>query len=780
MGRLVFIAKNNIKKHKGEAAILFVLMFMAAVLLFVSLSLLMSKDNTIRKNDEQYNNPSLLVFGSAELTPEESVDIVDALPSTQSCESVDILSSTANYYYGDMSSDDAISGQFFFFDGSAENTLCSLPEAARDLADDEILVPYYVSTTHPVGSSFTYKVNGYEKTFKVRGYVENLFFATSMSVSGLACVVDHDSFVDIQDALDPMCSQYIVYADAEDGIGSAEYEREVLKAFEGKGEVSSFHSELAKLAATATTLIASAIVLIFTVVLVGLAILIMYFSIKNFIELNTQNIGLLQAAGYTVKELRLACVAEQMIICVFATVLAVVAGVLLNQTLSSVSGILNGMSGFSRICVPALIATVIGIPAAVLIGSLFATGSYRKLTVLESLRSGITAHNFKRNHFELEHSRLPLDLAIAGKHIFGSLKKSSFLTLIIAVLTMSMCMGFMLYQNWAVDPSNLLKLVGFEASDIQISCPGDEEMLEQMRDHDGVSMVNTWTTISSVEVTYLDNSTNLGIDVYSDVDSLQQEYILEGHVPSNENEIVLTTIEADNIGASIGDIVNVRTSDGSGTESFLLCGIDQKINNGGNKALMTEEGARRINPDFVFEEILVFLDDPDNAKSFMTDLEEEYPGYQMSLTSDFIGTTLNTLTSAMEAICVIFVLVTIFVVTLTEILLTRSQVIRERTDIGVSKALGYTSGELIRRTLMTNLPIIGVGILLGFVLHITLSDKLVLIGLSMFGISQNNFVTAPVWFIVSALIILVCAVVTSYLCGRSISKLNPVAILAEE
>jgi ABC-type antimicrobial peptide transport system permease subunit len=81
---------------------------------------------------------------------------------------------------------------------------------------------------------------------------------------------------------------------------------------------------------------------------------------------------------------------------------------------------------------------------------------------------------------------------------------------------------------------------------------------------------------------------------------------------------------------------------------------------------------------------------------------------------------------------------------------------------------------------MTNLPIIGVGIFLGFVLHITLSDKLVLIGLSMFGISQNNFVTAPVWFIVSALIILVCAVVTSYLCGRSISKLNPVAILAEE
>lgn len=780
MGRLFFIAKNNIKKHKGEAAILFVLMFMAAVLMFVSLSLLMSKDNTIRKNYEQHHNPSLLVFGPAELTPEESVEIINSLPSTRSCEPVDILESAGSFYYGDMSSDGAISSAFYFFDGSAGNYLCSLPEEARDLGSDDILVPYYLSNTHPVGSSFTCKLNGYEKTFTVKGYVENLFFATSMSISGYACVVDHDSFVEIQDALDPMCSRYIVYADSVDGISSAEYEREVYRAFDGKGEVNGFHRELAEMAASAITLIASAIVLIFTVVLVGLAILIMYFSIKNFIELNTQNIGLLQATGYTVKELRLACVAEQMIICVLATVLAVVAGVFLNQPLSALSGILMGMSGFSGICVPALIATVIGIPAAVFVGSLFATGSYSKLTVLESLRSGITSHNFKRNHFELEHSRLPLDLAISGKHIFGSLKKSFFLTLIIAVLTMSMCLGFMLYQNWAVDQSNLLKLIGFETSDIQITCPGDEEMLEKMRDHDGVALVNTWTTMNSVEITYLDNSTTVSIDVYEDVDSLAQEYILEGRVPASGNEIVLTAIEAGNIGASVGDIINVRSSDGSGYESFLLCGIDQKINNGGNKALMSEEGARRINPDYVFEDILVYLDDPDDAKIFLTGLEEEYPGYQMALTSDFIGTTLNTLTSAMKAICLIFVLVTVFVVTLTEILLTRSQVIRERTDLGVSKALGYTSGELIRRTLMSNLPIIAAGIVLGFILHFAFSGKLILIGLSMFGISQSNFASSPVWFIISALIILVCAVVTSYLCGKSITKLEPVAILAEE
>ena len=78
MNSLFFIARNNIKKHKGEAAILFLLMFMAAVLLFVSLSMLMSKDNTIRKNTEEFHTPSLLVFGPEDLTSEESVDIINS------------------------------------------------------------------------------------------------------------------------------------------------------------------------------------------------------------------------------------------------------------------------------------------------------------------------------------------------------------------------------------------------------------------------------------------------------------------------------------------------------------------------------------------------------------------------------------------------------------------------------------------------------------------------------------------------------------------------------
>jgi ABC-type antimicrobial peptide transport system permease subunit len=251
-------------------------------------------------------------------------------------------------------------------------------------------------------------------------------------------------------------------------------------------------------------------------------------------------------------------------------------------------------------------------------------------------------------------------------------------------------------------------------------------------------------------------------------------------LPNNGNEIVLTTVEAENIGASVGDIVNVKSLTDDGTVPYTVCGIDQKINNMGKKAVMNEDGAKRLNPDYKFEDVLVYLKDSSRAKELKKQWEKEYTDYQFTLVDDLIGSTISTIKAAMEGICVIFIIATCFVVILTQVLLTRAQIIRERTDLGVSKALGYTSGELMRRTLMTNMPTIVIGIIIGTVMHVLFSNKLILIGLSTFGIRQNKFSTSPVWLVLTAVIILTCAVISAFFSGRSITKLEPVKILKEE
>lgn len=779
MNSLFFIAKNNIKKHKGEVAIIFALIFIAAVLLFTSLSLILSGSNMIKECDEKYHVADLLV--EARITDEDRLDeILDPIEGYEMKESVPLIITGADYCYSDMEPEDAISYGFYIFDSAKPTYLNGYPEEFNDLKDDEITLPYYMSYTVNAGDRFTIKITNKDYEFKVKGFTENLYFATSMNISGFNVLVSHDVFEEISENVDPACNRTAVNFKVKDGVDINEFDRTVQNAFPGDIKITTTDRPTMNVATTGMSNVACSIILIFTVMLVVMSVIIMHFSIKNFIELNVQNIGLLQATGYTAKELRLACILEQMIIGLFATAAAVIAGIFCSRPLTVLSGTLMGLSGFSGICIPALISTLAGIPVMVLLGSLIATSSYKKLTVLEALRSGITSHNFKKNHFPLESSRLPLSLVMAGKNIFGSGKKSVFITLIVAGLAFSTCLGFTLFQNWALDQSALLKLVGFEAADIQVDAPGNEEFVLDMMADENVEKVNKRSTIFSMEVSYLDKSTSLGIDVYSDIGLLENEYVLEGHLPNNGNEIVLTTVEAENIGASLGDIVNVKSLTDDGTVPYTVCGIDQKINNMGKKAVMNEEGAKRLNPDYQFSEVLVYLKDSSRAKELKKQWEKEYTDFQFTLVDDLIGSTISTIKAAMEGICVIFIIATCFVVILTQLLLTRAQIIRERTDLGVSKALGYTSGELIRRTLMTNMPTIALGVILGLLLHIAFANRSILFGLSSFGIRQNDFSTDPKWYAITAALILLCAVITAFLSGRSITKLEPVRILKED
>ena len=776
---LFFIAKNNIKKHKGEVAILFALIFLSAVLMFSSISLILSGDKTMYEVEEKYNSSDLFV-GVTGISAEEMRETIESVESTEKCEIVSAIWTAADYYYGSMNSDDAMSNEFQIFDSSQLTELNAFPEEYKNLRDDEIVLPYYLSYSIGIGEDYTIKIGGREHNFKVAGYVENLYFATTMNISGVYSLVSHNVFEQMSADTDEVSKIVVAYADTKEGTDIGEYELAIQRALPSDLTVFTVTKETMEMATTAVSKIASSLIMVFTLLLIAMSVIIMHFSIKNFIELNTQNIGLLQATGYTARSLRLACVTEQMIIGLIATCAGIGAGVLCNAPLNSLSGMLNGLSGTGDISITALVSTLVSIPLMVLAGSFIATRSYKKMSVLESLRSGITAHNFKKNHFPLETSRLPLELAIACKNNFGAMKKSIFITLIVAVLTASTCIGFALFQNWALDNKMLLKVVGVEIADIMATTPGDEDFIEDMKGDSDVQSINTKTSLKTVEVSYQDHTESLGIDVFRDVSSLRNNYLLEGHMPYNGNEIVLTCVEADNLNVTLGDIVNVKSMTDSGTIPFTVCGIDQKMNNTGKKAILSEEGAERINSEFMYETTLIYLNDPAKAKEIKKQLEKDYPDYTFALGEDIMASSIDTVTNAMEGICVIFVIATCFVVILTQLLLTRAQVIRERTDLGVSKALGYTSGELIRRTLMTNLPTIAIGIIIGIILHIAVSNQLFLVVFSFFGIRQIVFNTNAIWFVITAALIMLCAIVTAFTSGRGIAKLEPVKILKEE
>ena len=772
---LFLIAKNNIKKHKGEAAILFLLIFIAATLLFSSVSLIMSGSNAVDECIEKSNASDLLLF-SEKITEEEMQDKVSSVELTEKCETISCIQFSSDYYYGDIAKEDAQSNVFYVFDSSRTTEFNKIPEEFHDLGDGEVVLPYYLSSSIKTDDDLHITTGGKEYVFKVKGYVENLYFANARNISGIMTYVSHDIFEEFGSSSEPIV---MTYANAKEGTDLHDYETAVQAVFRKDTPLVSVDRDTIIMSNVMISDTASAVILVFTLTLVIMSVILMHFSVKNFIELNIQNIGLLQAMGYTAKELRFACIMEQMLISVLATVAAIATGILLSSPLNMLTGSFVGLKGYSGIAVAPLLATLIGIPVMVFLGSLIATSAYKKLTVLEALRSGITSHNFRKNHFPLEKSRLPLNLALAGKNNMGSLKRSILIILIVAILTTSTCEGFSMLQNWALDQSNIMNMIGLELCDIQVATLGNTDFEDEVRKNPDVDKVNTWSTLQNTEIRYLENSETVAVDVYGDVGILEQETVIEGHVPYNANEIVLSVVESQKLGAKTGDVVNINAVDGSYIP-FTVSGIDQKVNNMGRKGLLTQEGALRLNPDFKPDYTTVYLKDSSKAKDLKLTWEERYPDYGFILFKEYLSESIDSIILAMETICVVFVIATCFVVILTQLLLTRAQVIRERTNLGVSKALGYTSGELIRRTLMTNIPIITAGILIGILFHVTLSEKLTAISMAFFGITQLNTSTHPVWLLLSAAMIIVCAVVTALISCKSIAKIEPVKILSEE
>ena len=87
MYKLFIIAKNNIKKHKGDVAILFALMFLAAFMLFSSLSLMLSGKNLIEECDRKYHVSDLIVFASG-TDPDGLKEIISSVDNTGEYEAV--------------------------------------------------------------------------------------------------------------------------------------------------------------------------------------------------------------------------------------------------------------------------------------------------------------------------------------------------------------------------------------------------------------------------------------------------------------------------------------------------------------------------------------------------------------------------------------------------------------------------------------------------------------------------------------------------------------------
>lgn len=784
MGSLWFIAKNNMKKRKGDAIVLLFLMALAALLLYVSISVLTGTEKVIHEAYEAMHTPDWFYMTNIDCE-ERLTALVADLEEVEEFETGDGLYVMGAKYRKDLETE---ADEYAFLLGTMEEerTIGKIPVVENPSYDD-ILLPYYLkySEGYEVGDFIWLQLYEKEYRFCVAGFVNDPLFANPLNISVYSCYITDACMKDIlkEEPVLAGCRQRQYRARLVENSDLWEFEKEVSMILTKEipeladGMNLGLNWTAMSHGVSIMSNIGMGIILLFSILLLVVAVIIIRFSVQNFVELNLKNIGILKASGYTSRQLRAALLLEMAALAFFGSILGLLAGFFCGRFIGSLEGMMLGLNWKFTFAPKAAGISLLAVSGAVSLTALLSGRVYRKVTVLDALRGGVHTHNFKKNYFPLHVCRLPQSLALAGKNILGEKRKNLSVLCIVALQTLVTIIGFGLYQNFAVSPEKLMKMSGTEVGDVYVTGENLDEAGSRIEGWEETEKVIYYNNCP-VQLYSGDAQIGLTCDIYRTPQDINNEWLVEGRLPVYDNEIVLTAIVAEQLSVGVGDVIYVEG--GGERKDYIISGVDQKFNNAGIKAMMTWEGAERLNGETAAVVLNLYLKEGVSFSDIQEKLSEEFPDLDVSEGAKMIEVSMATIRSAMQLICLIFVAITVVVVIMVELLLVKSKITKERKNYGINKALGYTTAQLIGHTLLVNMPVIFAGSVLGIVLGRGMINPLTAAFLSGFGIKECEMTIASVWFLVTVFGIVAVAAISCFISAARIRRIEPVKMLSED
>lgn len=781
MRSLLFIAINNMKKKKGDIITLSVLSILASFMLFTGASVMSGLSRVMDTAFDNYNGAHVYYQ-----VPAEGADDIEQIilenDNISQFERTETDIATVDY----RRSDHEEWSNYMFMLGSFNEarTINTLGIDPSTLGDDDILIPYYIKSQFPLGSTWQFKIGDTVYDYTVAGYVEDAIFASSINISTYNVYVSDSALETLKNdnptILIPGYSLKIRFNDPSTIMENRNeiWDRYIEWAGNDPAHMSLNVLEVnwldMKGGGSFMTQIVMAIIMLFAVLILFIAVIVINFSIKNFIEKNMKNTGILEASGYTTKQLIAATVLENMLVALIASAAGVGLAVAGKDVIGDVVSMVMGLSWNQPTNIVIAALTVIAMTLIISLVSLLSSSRYKKITVLECLRGGVTNHNFKRNPLPFDQASLPLPLQLSLKDILGDKGRNVILVIITIILAVSTNVGFALLENFANDIDALLTVAGLEAGTVSVT--DSRDIYDEINNLDSVDHVLMVYALNP-DISFGDTKINLDFDVYDDPALLEHDMIVEGRLPEADNEIMITEIIAEELGVTLGDVVYLEF--GGTRLEYVVTGFDQKINHLGRKGIITDEGAQRLAGVMDTVSFYIYGKEGEDYDSLSADLAP-ITGSAVEDTYKLVNETISTVANSMKIICLVIVVVTVLVVIFVEMLLIRSKMIREYRNYGINKALGFTSWQLMIQIMILNIPTIVAGVILGTVLSLPATSFLMNISLVLFGMRGIDVVVHPEWMVVTFMGIIVTAMITSLLCSLSVRKMEPVNLLAEE
>lgn len=780
MGKSYLLVRSNLRKAKGQTVAIIVLMFLASLMLNLWLMLSMDYRQNFDRCHTRLNaeHVTLAVDGDGGEIPRFLTDTLEADERTADffMDSVMHMVGIFEYNGGDMNS------EFIFMEKEAA---LSRPVGKCEIVEDSsytsgVYMPIlYKSDDIAVGKNIELTIGNQKMSYTVCGFF-NSAMTGSHNCGMCGILMTKDCYRELRDAgcapVATLCSIRL-----DDKAESKDYDamlKEAVSARYPAARTVSNTYDMVSRSRYISQMICSGIMSAMAFFILLIALVVIASNIINYIQENMKNLGALKAVGYTSRQL----VSSLLMQFTGISLTVALAGAGISYALFPyINAMMISQTGipYEIRFLPVPFVLTLAVPGGAV--SMVVWLSSRRIGRVEpivALRQGIQTHTFKRNHVPLEKTRVPLNLALALKTTFSSMKHNVTICITMLVLSLVAVFSGVMIENMIADMTPFLNMIVGETADscINVAAETEEDFLAAAQDDERVEKVYLYNSVQLLHV----GGDVLMVTITDDFTKVNnQDVIIEGRFPKYENEMAVAAKYAVEKKLNVGDEIRL-TADGK-QDGYIISGFVQVTNNLGKDCLITRGGYERLG-ELQNASYYLNLADGTDIDAFNTEMKERY--------KDKINATIN-IDATLEGTASVYVLLmkiivfavlvlSVLVITFVLYLLVRTVVGNKKQEYGILKSLGFTTGQLIWQTALSFMPAVIISAIVGVTVCGVIINPLMALFLKDIGIVKCTFRVPVGYNILAGAGMILTAFVIACVLSVRIKKITPRALLAGE
>ncbi|MDE6233987.1 MAG: ABC transporter permease [Lachnospiraceae bacterium] len=594
-----------------------------------------------------------------------------------------------------------------------------------DMADGTIYLSQKSFKKNHLKSGETIKIktdSGFEKEFKIAGYCKDALLGSEFMGVDRFIISSHDYETLSNESNLPFGKIYSAFVS-----DSKEFEN----AYNNCSFNVLFKCDRALLKSTyVMNLVMAALFMLISLCLIAISIVMLRFTITFTVNEDYKEIGILKAIGIKDTYIRKLYLIKYLVIAITGTSVGFAASIPFSSVLlksSMESMVINNSKG--NILLELAVSIVIAI--LIILSGYLCTGKIKSFSPMDAIRNGHNGERFKKKGmFRLHGKHMKATTFMAVNDVFSEYKK--YIVLLIANV-----IGIWM----VIMPTNTINTLNsekigkwFSMTDYDIYIGSDKKFNEliiqgkkqayydyldetkKLLEENDVPVERIALEllfnmkIRNGENTYISNSLQ-GIGNNTDM------YLYdEGTPPKYDNEISITHIVADKINAHIGDTVYITIGD---TEKpYIITAIYQSMINMGQGIRFTEDAKldyKAVIGGYASQVTLQGNLSKDEISAIIKKVSKLMPEQNVYTSGEFIQKQIGGIAESLKSLKILILVIVISVNILIVVLMQKMFLIREKGEIGLLKAIGFSDRALIfwqtKRIILVQLTGILIGIL---------------------------------------------------------------------